>query len=316
MSSASNDQGRAFEYACIITLEINIKNYRPVFIDTDSTEAAKRAWNTQSKSQQDTLLKAADAFVDTLFKAEPLILEQDQSNDVLVLSILKDSDAEKGDVRDIIILRDSINWKIGLSMKHNHFAVKHSRLSRTIDFGNKWYGLPCSSSYWNAVIPIFERLGRSKNIAWKDMRNKAQDIYIPLLQAFSKEFLRAYKTNGTVLKNMFSYLLGIHDFYKVVAIDSKSLTEFQTFNLHGELNKNGKHRKATLVVPLAKLPDEIVCLRFKPNSSNTIELYCNNGWALSFRIHNASTMVEPSLKFDIQFMGIPSNILTINCIWR
>lgn len=117
-------------------------------------------------------------------------------------------------------------------------------------------------------------------------------------------------------KRLISYLLGIRDFYKVVVIDKKRITEFQSFNLRGEMNKNGKHTKATILIPVAELPDEIVALKFKTNSTNTVELYLNNGWSLSFRIHNASTLVEPSLKFDIQFLGVPSNIITINCIWK
>ena len=75
MSAKCNDQGRAFEYACIIKLKENIKNYRSVIIDNESVKAAKRAWHTQSQSSQQKYLCAADAFIDTLFSAEPLILE-------------------------------------------------------------------------------------------------------------------------------------------------------------------------------------------------------------------------------------------------
>jgi len=44
-------------------------------------------------------------------------------------------------------------------------------------------------------------------------------------------------------------------------------------------------------------------------------MYLNNGWQLSFRIHNASTIVEPSLKFDVQLIGMPVTILSIECQW-
>ena len=127
---------------------------------------------------------------------------------------------------------------------------------------------------------------------------------------------RAYETDRTIPARLISYLLGIRDFYKVVAIDKKQLTEFQSFNLRGELNKDGKKAKATLIIPKADLPTEIISLRFKPESKSTAELYLNNGWSLSFRIHNASTIVEPSLKFDIQFLGVPANIIAVNCRWR
>jgi hypothetical protein len=42
----------------------------------------------------------------------------------------------------------------------------------------------------------------------------------------------------------------------------------------------------------------------------------DNGWQLSFRIHNASTKVEPSLKFDVQFIGMPTSVLNIECKWK
>lgn len=318
MSSKSNDQGRAFEYACIIELKDRIEDVRPVVIDEESVVAAHRAWETQSEAEQHMYLRAANAFIDTLFSAEPLILECDGDDDIIVLSINKDSDAEDGDVRDIVITRKSIRWDIGLSMKHNHFAAKHSRLSSTIDFGAKWYDHPCDDSYWNVVKPIFTRLKSLKEdkVAWHDMSDKEDTVYFPIVDAFIKEMNRAYTADSTIPARLISYLLGIRDFYKVVAIDKKQLTEFQSFNLRGELNKNGKNIKATLLIPKADLPTEIISLRFKPNSKSTAELYLNNGWSLSFRIHNASTIVEPSLKFDIQFLGVPANIITVNCSWR
>ena len=318
MSSKSNDQGRAFEYACIIKLKDRIEDKRPVTVDEESVKAARRAWETQSEAEQHTYLRAADAFVDTLFSAEPLILECDGDDDIIVLSINKDSDAEGGDVRDIVITRKTIRWDIGLSMKHNHFAAKHSRLSPKIDFGAKWYALSCDDSYWNVVKPIFARLQalKEEEVAWHDMSDKEDTVYYPIVDAFIKEMNRAYNVDKTIPARLIAYLLGIRDFYKVVAIDTKQLTEFQSFNLRGELNKDGKKTKATLIIPKADLPTEIISLRFKPESKSTAELYLNNGWSLSFRIHNASTIVESSLKFDIQFIGVPSNILTINCLWK
>lgn len=318
MSSKSNDQGRAFEYACIIELKDKIEDYHSVMVDEKSVTAAKRAWSTQSDSERQTYLRAAAAFTDTLFKAEPLILEyNDGEKDTVILSINKDSDAEGGDVRDIVIKRESICWDIGLSLKHNHFAAKHSRLSSKIDFGAKWYNMPCADSYWNTVRPIFLKLSNLKKdkVAWHDLTDKEDSVYFPIVDAFIKELNRAYKTDSAITARLISYLLGTRDFYKVVAVDNNMFTEFQSFNLRGELNKGGKKTKPTLLIPKAELPTEIISLRLKPHSASTAELYLNNGWSLSFRIHNASTIVEPSLKFDIQFLGVPANIITIKCRW-
>ena len=318
MSIKSNDNGRAFEYACIVKLYERINNIRPVEINEESIVTANRAWRAMSEEEQNVYYRAANAFIDTLFAAEPLILEYDGSDgDVVELSINKDSVAEDGDVRDIVVTRESISWNIGLSMKHNHFAAKHSRLSSTIDFGFKWYNQPCGESYWNVVTPIFMRLRNYKdqNIKWKDIQDKEEMVYRPILMAFIDEVNRAYGVDDTMPTRLISYLLGVRDFYKVVAIDRRQITEFQSFNLRGELNRNGNNTRATIIIPQADLPTEIISIRFKPDSNNTVELYLNNGWSLSFRIHNASTLVEPSLKFDIQFLGVPANIITINCNW-
>lgn len=314
----SNNLGRAFEYACVIVLEERIKVYRTVLINKSSIEAACRAWNLISDKQKSEFIIAASAFIDTLFDAEPLILESDNDMDIVELSINKDSDAECGDVRDVVIKRGQIKWEIGLSMKHNHFAARHSRLSSLIDFGEKWYGIPCDKAYWNTIEPIFDNLRnlKSKKIFWRDMISKENEVYLPLLNAFKNEILRAYEQDSTLTERLLSYLLGIRDFYKVVAIDKKRITEFQSFNLRGELNQNGKQKKAIIFIPVAELPNEIIKIRIKPNSKTTIEMYLNNGWSLSFRIHNASTIIEPSLKFDIQFLGVPKNIITLNCEWQ
>lgn len=318
MSNKSNDNGRAFEYACIKELKNNISKYRPVLIEEKSIEASKRAWISINKEQQKRLIISSKAFINLLFKAEPLILEYESLSDIVELSINKDSDAEAGDVRDIIIKRDQISWEIGLSMKHNHFAAKHSRLSSKIDFGNKWYNKPCSDNYWTEITPIFENLYKLKvqKCAWHDMKNKEKSVYLPLLNAFIKEIESAIKIDKKIPQKLMSYLLGTKDFYKVVSVERKQITEFQCFNLRGELNNAGKKCKPKIIIPIANLPDEIISLRLKPNSTNTVEMFLNNGWSLSFRIHNASTIVEPSLKFDIQFIGIPNNIITINCFWE
>ena len=97
--------------------------------------------------------RSAKAAVSTLFDMEPMIIEDD--DDCVELYIQPDTQGEAGDVRDIIIVRKDIRWEIGLSIKHNHFAVKHSRLGKSLDFGDRWFGVPCSQDYWDEIRPIF-----------------------------------------------------------------------------------------------------------------------------------------------------------------
>ena len=98
-------------------------------------------------------------------------------------------------------------------------------------------------------------------------------------------------------------------------VSTKS-TMIHTFNMHDTLNKPAKNKVSAITVPIVKLPTRLVALEFKPGSDNTVEMYLDNGWQLSFRIHNASTKVEPSLKFDVQFVSMPMEVLNIECRWN
>lgn len=317
MSNQSNDQGRAYEYICLQTLYREINDIRSAqIIENSSFFAAQRAWGSIDINTRGTLIISAKAAVATLFDMEPMILEDD--GDILELFIQPDTKGEIGDVRDIIISRKDVRWEIGLSIKHNHFAVKHSRLGDQLDFGDRWFGIPCSEHYWDDIAPIFDYLGEEKRNGrkWRELPDKENDVYIPLLNAFVAEIKRANAEYNDVPQKMVEYLLGEFDFYKVISIDNKKVTQIQTYNLRGTLNQSSKTNSPKIIVPISSLPSRIVSLDFKPNSTNTVELYMDGGWQFSFRIHNASTLVEPSLKFDIQIIGMPATIISINCTWN
>ena len=316
MSNQSNNRGRAYEYICLLQLQREISTKRPVsIIKNSSFNAAKRAWDSIPNDLKEILTISAKAAVCAIFDFEKIILED--GKDTLELLIQKDEAGKEGDVRDILIIRRDIQWEIGLSIKHNHFAVKHSRLAKTLDFGDKWYGLPCSDKYWDEVRPIFNYLDKehAKNTTWAALPDKFIDVYTPLLKAFIAEVERSYKIDRTLPRKLVEYLLGKHDFYKVISLDTKRTTQIQAVNVHGELGKPSKTEKPTEVIPITVLPTRIVSMELRPDHTNTVELYLDNGWQFSFRVHNASTIVESSLKFDIQFEGLPRTIISINTPW-
>lgn len=317
MSSKSNDQGRAYEFISLLTLAEEVQMLRPVTIIKNSSYfAAKRSWGTLSNEMKNAYKASSYVAVAKIFDLEPRILED--CEDVLELLIQADAKGKEGDVRDILIIRRDIQWEIGLSIKHNHFAVKHNRLSKKLDFGAKWYGIPCSQSYWDNIKPIFDYLGeeKKKHSKFDELPNKEKDVYIPLLAAFINEIKYQYQVFEDIPRKLVEYLLGKYDFYKVISIDKIRTTQIQAYNLHASLNQNSKSQKASIEIPVASLPTRIVHLDFVPSKTNTVELYMDEGWQFSFRIHNAATFVEPSLKFDIQVVGMPTAIITINCFWK
>ena len=314
--SASNDQGRAYEYAWIKTLYAALgENRKTRVVKNSSFETNEKAWGKMPEHIQETYLLSADAAVESILELEPNMTESDSHE--LTLAFQKDEEGIKGDVRDIVIRRDNIEWEVGLSIKHNHDAAKHSRLSYRLDFGKEWFSIPCSQDYWDAVTPIFDRLKeeKSKRKKWSEISDKSESIYIPLLQAFIDEVNRSYAKDKTLPRKVMEYLIGAKDYYKVISKDSNQLTLIETFNVHGTLNKPSKVKVSAISVPVVELPTKMYALEFKENSDNTVEMTLNNGWALSFRIHNAKTLVEPSIKFDIQFLGRPVEVLEIKCEW-
>ena len=237
---------------------------------------------------------------------------------MLTLFLQPDSKGEEGDVRDLIVVRSNIQWEIGLSLKHNHFAVKHSRLAKNLDFGSKWFNLPCSQEYWSEVKPIFDYLEveNRKKTYWRDLPNKDDDVYVPLLNAFANEIRRSAAINPHVPRMMTEYLIGKFDFYKVVSVDKEKTTHIFSYNLRGTLNQSSRKANPKVKIPTADLPTRIVSLDLKPSSKTTAELYMDAGWQFSFRIHNAESRVKPTLKFDIKIIGSPISIVKIDCKWN
>ncbi len=339
MSAKSNDQGRAYEFAWLNILNEELsKKFKTTIIKNSSYETNKSAWdkiisdpenyaqtlkigNGTSESIKeylhDIFSLSASSAIESIFELEPLLTESEES--LITLELQKDKEGVEGDVRDIVIRRNDISWEFGLSIKHNHDAISHNRLSRKIDFGKKWYDQPCSQKYWQDVIPIFDKLDNFKSncVKWDEINDKSQEIYIPLLNAFKDEVLRAYKICPELPKRIVEFLIGIKDYYKIISHDRERMTIIRTFNMNGTLNKCPRGVKvAAKTVPLLKMPTRLVELDFKENSDTTLEMILNNGWQLSFRMHNASTYVEPSLKFDIQFVGTPTTIFSIVCRWK
>ncbi|WP_231264682.1 HaeIII family restriction endonuclease [Helicobacter pylori] len=310
MSDKSNNQGRAYEYAWCLALEQKLSVFKKVIVDKQNGfNACYKAYENLEKSLQDRYLESAKQGVLLLLDCEPLLSEViGSSQNEITLSLQKDKLGEIGDVRDILIYFD--RFCIGLSIKHNHDVLKHSRLSKNLDFGEKWLGVGVSQNYKDTIKPLFERLENAKKegMLWRDFPNKEQEIYAPLLQAFKKEVLRIDENKkNKVPQKMAEYLLGKYDFYKAILLEREQKTKLEAYHFNNTLNRSVKN-KPKRIIPLSKLPTRMIYFDFKPKSFNTLELVLDEGWSFSLRIHNASSRVEPSLKFDIKLLSKPESV--------
>ena len=300
------DAGKAFEFALITEAEKLLSAICKVTLLKDASYASSKAsFQLYNSPEQLRYTQGAVAALTHICQLEPRLAAPSSKSDILELQLMPDSAGQQGDVRDILFIRSNQNWEIGISAKNNHMAVKHSRLSDTLDFGSVWLGVNCAPKYFTSIAPVFQKLRtlKSQQAKWSSMQNKATTVYRPILDAFKGELLSLHKNNSNIPQTLVRYLLGNRDFYKVIR--RKSKVEILGFNLQGTLNKAAKGRNPNTVSKL-KYPTQIIRFDYKPNSNNTLLLVCDQGWTISFRIHNAETLVVPSLKFDINLVGTPN----------
>ncbi len=305
--------GKAFEYSLAFQyFNFLDKLTKTEIIENSSFFKAKSMFDSLKQEKKEDLNSAALKSVEFIVNIEPRIINSIDEKDILQIEIAGDKSGQKGDVRDVIFIRAKQKWEIGFSAKHNHKALKHSRLSHKLDFGLKWIGNPCSTSYWERILPIFDQLQTIRNInkttRWSEaFDNKIIRVYKPILEAFKSEVQKMSKDDPQNFANKFvHYLIGYNDFYKI--IKGKKKIEIHGFNINGTLNKNLGKIKTKDKVDIIKLPTRLIEIDFKPDSYTTLIATFNEGWQISFRIHSASSKVESSLKFDITLISTPNSL--------
>ena len=288
LSPSQVESGHAFEYGIAHAFH---RLYLTSALRNDQImQRAEQSFTGCSNTEQEKIVRAADEIAVFLIAHDNNLRPRDGYR----IWIQSDMEGVIGDVRDVVV--DYADHEVGISAKNRHAAVKHSRLSERIDFGRKWLGIPCAPSYFHQIVPIFRELRtlRRQGAYWRDLDNKSQRFYIPILNAFRDEAVRLCNGNVDAPRRMVEYLMGEHDFYKVIKENGD--VSVQSFNMHGTLGW-GRH---------IRLPNRLIQATEKHGSENTMIFYFDEGWSLSFRIHNAESLVAPSLKFDVQIIGLPN----------
>ncbi len=314
--------GKAFEYACLLAL-MKLINTHPEteltaqIIPNSAVKKAEGHFITLTDDHKKLLFTAGTALGSVLSKTEPrLILNTTGLKDTVGLSLQTDRQGMRGDVRDVLAIRIALNnsnkWEIGVSAKHNHDAVKHPRISPTIDIGRRWIGYDCDEQYWYDIKPVFDYTNSfAGRTLWSDIEDKNEKVYMPLLKAVKRQIFRLYdKYKGNCTTNLLHYLIGENDFYKAIVLTKQRQLIVQGFNLNGTLNLPSSRRKPLVNVKQLKLPTTIYDIHFEQGSSNKIRIIMDEGWQISMRIHNATSIVENSLKMDVRLEGVPPYIFT------
>lgn len=307
--------GKAFEYALlkVYAEQLHSLGIQTIVENNSSFQVARDFFDQFTEKEQSRFREAASQTFDTIVRLEPGLTSPKDTSDSLLIFLNNDGEGEGGDVRDVVLRRQSSSWEIGFSAKNNNDAVKHSRLSSVLDFGESWLGIPCSQTYWDEIAPIFSYLeeGKNQHLSWEALgTDKAERVYRPLLKAFRGELLKINAANPQVPQKLIKYLIGSYPFYKIIKDDTHNLVVVKAFNIQGQLNKTVNGTKPQYKTPQINLPTRIVEFEMKTDSDNTLNMILDGGWEISFRIHNASTLVEKSLKFDIRLLGNPPVLFT------
>ena len=218
--------GKAFEYALArrISVESRADINEDAFLAT-----ARNAYGSLSDSRLRPRFDiASENMVQFLF-------EQDRRlSRARLIRLQSDQKGKTGDVRDLVI--DCEGEQVGISAKHNHGALKHSRLSGSIDFGAEWANHPVSDAYWARVRPVFEqmRIAKEQGLLFRDIEDKISRYYSPVLTGFEDELRRLCEECGRgFIGPMFQYLVGSQDHYKAICYPRYSALE--SVNINGTL---------------------------------------------------------------------------------
>lgn len=305
MSNVKN--GKAFEWAVAVAVAVEIGPTCAV-VDSDPAATARAAFAGLSTDEQLSMTRCA-----TLAASHIISRERKAKSGLsapFTVKIQPDSAGRNGDVRDVLL--ESPNRTIGISCKNNHDAFKHSRLSSTIDFVKDW-GLSdegCSAGYWTTVSPVFAQLQALSQQpggapVFKGLPNLRDSYMQPIASAWAIELTRVLTGGPTSTSagcpGLVQYVVGRQDFYKVIRDNSQDVVRIQCFNPYRSLaGRATPMPKSLLGINVEQSGSD------KEHASVTHYVHLDGGYSFKFRLHTAERLAVPSLKFDVQAIGLPA----------
>lgn len=319
-NSSQNRNGKGFEYACLTAIENACKEAGVQIKQLQSTSLshAKECFDSLDNQEQSKYDMAANAPISFLLDCEPNLNDADDPS-ILTIGLQSDSEGEGGDVRDVLLCRTNskksiVDWECGISCKHNHDATKHPRINfrpKAKDlFKTSWApSFSMSQEYFDACQQVYdlckEYIAQGKK--WSEVFTEetiAACVYNPINIGLIKS-LELLKINKQFVNEFFTYCMGTKDFYKIIMQDRDKLTRVTVFNFYKTLGAPSKNIKKSRF-KLAALPFPTRIISVAHVSDSTFHVNFDEGWAFSFRLHNADSIMKVSgLKYDIRLIGVP-----------
>lgn len=297
MSKKSNRNGRAFEAIIFYSLVNELRKSGTNFsITKRGYESHKQdiVFFNELSNGDDKDIKLRDDYinhVDIIIRWLSQSFSFSSYNSI-VLDKLPDNAGKDGDVTDIRIIleKDECIKNINLSLKNNSNALKHSRISGVpgwlgisdnsdeckkyiSDYNNIWDEITKKIDDFNSKSTKQVTIYNELELISPDFKvNEIYNRYYKLIEDFFKEFCSTpQRTN-----QLFRYLIGNIDFYKII-------------------NKPKKF----IIYDYTDI-DSPTQVSFTRNTNNYLLLTFDNGWKISIRLHNGDNKLSPSLKVDAQ----------------
>lgn len=291
----SDRHGRAFEYCVTESILSELKMlYSKVKITTrakDSQIKGKEHFEKLSEEERKQYKmsgkKIASWLVVNRFK-------QIEKVEEVELDRIPDTEGIEGDVTDIRIKFFSENGVIdvNISLKHQHEALKHPRLTRV----PLWIGLDENTEEAKQYEIDYEDIWKTFFEKGKKLSPKAErfrelkaikpsfiedNLYKPLY-FLVKTFLEKNITNSLKVQHMFDFMVGKFDFVKFIDHDGK--IEIRDFSAITKPNS----------------------VKIEYKDGDYLYMQFDNGLRISGRLHTATEWLKESIKFDMQPVNLDS----------
>ncbi|MDN4865725.1 HaeIII family restriction endonuclease [Priestia megaterium] len=299
--STTTNRGYGFEYTTIKQASYLLNGNIGLETQDWINKTGLVKYSMLTNDEQEGMKRAANRIIAFLLEYEPWLKDE---------PITVEHVKATGGATDVSDIRLSSSRKsIGISLKSNHDAVKHPRVSPTIDIAQNWLGISTDNEYMVETTEIFQHFNEYSQLnnytKFKELSKVERDemLYKPISKAFADLLIRSFnsKDGEVAVRHILPYLIGDRDFYKAKADFRRNELTVAAFDFNGTLGTRKRIHVPTRCLEVRVEKGQ------RDGMHNYISLNFDRGWEVKMRLHTASTMIENSLKWDVQFVGIPQD---------
>ncbi len=168
-------------------------------------------------------------------------------------------------------------------MKQEYFTVIQCALRFNQDFGQIWFGSPCSENYSQKLNSISLRLKElnEDGMPYEEAEQVAESISMTMSDIFMHELSNIFQTNKNAPSNFVKY---------IIESSERSRQDGLYFGF----------------IKPAQIPTRLIHIGKAFDSCDTVELYLDKGWQFNFQMRCINMECNPTIYMSIQIVGMPT----------